>query len=410
MTHKSFIVRSLAACGMMLCLGLTVSADEYLLNLDSNLEDLTDEFSISSSFDGQPVQQTTWLDGGIGKVSLGDCCSDGCGMTDCCEPTCCAPESCAPTCYAPTICEPTCCAPTCCGTDSCGIGCCGNGGCHGGCGEGCGCGCGQTYLGCLKSTPCGWSDFISPMTNPVFFEDPRTLTEARFIFLDHRTPRSLGADSIRLLAVQLRAALTDRLSIIATKDGFIMSDSPLVDDGWADVSAGLKYNLYADVCKQQILSVGATYELPVGTPRALQGNGDGEFNIFLSGGAEIVENVHWISATGFRLPADTTSESQSWYWSNHLDYEVIDNIYLFGETNWYHWMKSGDGGVPGIEGGDIFNLGSTGVAGNDIVTGAIGIKVKPAENQEIGFAYEVPLTDRRDVLDERYTIDWIIRF
>ncbi|MEZ6047428.1 MAG: hypothetical protein R3C11_17970 [Planctomycetaceae bacterium] len=153
-----------------------------------------------------------------------------------------------------------------------------------------------------------------------------------------------------------------------------------------------------------------TFELPVGTPRALQGNGDGEFHLFLTGGAEIMEGVHFLSGTGFRLPSDTTSESQSWYWSNHLDAQVIDNVYVLGEVNWYHWMKSGTGGVPGIEGGDLFNLGSTGVAGNDIVTAAVGFKVKPADNQEIGFAWEVPLTDRRDVLDDRYTVDWIIRF
>ncbi|MEZ6047427.1 MAG: hypothetical protein R3C11_17965 [Planctomycetaceae bacterium] len=52
------------------------------------------------------------------------------------------------------------------------------------------------------------------------------MTEARFIFIDHETPRNLGADSVRLIAMQVRAALTDRLSLIATKDGFIMSDSP----------------------------------------------------------------------------------------------------------------------------------------------------------------------------------------
>ena len=73
-------------------------------------------------------------------------------------------------------------------------------------------------------------------------------------------------------------------------------------------------------------------------------------------------------------------------------------------------MRSGAGGVPGLEGGDLINLGSTGVAGNDIVTGAIGGKYKPTDYTEIGVAWEVPLTDRRDVLDNRLTVDWIIRY
>ncbi|MCA9187124.1 MAG: hypothetical protein KDA99_15965 [Planctomycetales bacterium] len=110
------------------------------------------------------------------------------------------------------------------------------------------------------------------MTNPVFFEDPRTLTEARIIYLRHKVPLAATGGDVNLLAVQLRAALTDRLSIIATKDGYAWSTNPLIDDGWADVAAGLKYTLLRDPCRQRLLSVGLTYEMPVGTPGTQQGN------------------------------------------------------------------------------------------------------------------------------------------
>ena len=104
-------------------------------------------------------------------------------------------------------------------------------------------------------------------------------------------------------------------------------------------------------------------------------------------------------------------ESQIWYWSNHLDHQVTDSLYLFGEANWYHWTRSGQRpALAGVEGGDLFNFGSTGVAGNDIVTGAIGLKYKPSCNMELGLAREVPLTQRRDVLDNRLTVDWIVRY
>jgi len=63
-----------------------------------------------------------------------------------------------------------------------------------------------------------------------------------------------------------------------------------------------------------------------------------------------------------------------------------------------------------VEGGDLFNLGSVGVAGNDIVTGAIGLKLKPHAGMEIGVAWEVPLTRRRDLLENRLTVDWILRY
>jgi hypothetical protein len=83
------------------------------------------------------------------------------------------------------------------------------------------------------------------------------------------------------------AAVSDQLSIIATEDGFATSTNPLIDDRWADVSAGLKYNLYRDSYRQQLLSAGLVYELPVGSTRALQGNGDGLFNLFLSMNREL---------------------------------------------------------------------------------------------------------------------------
>lgn len=260
------------------------------------------------------------------------------------------------------------------------------------------------------TNPC-FNDFISPMTNPVFFEDPRNLTEARLIFLNHSVPNSLGGGDVQLYALQLRASLTENLSFIATKDGFAVSDNPLVDDGWADVAAGLKYNLIQDPYSQMLLSAGAVYEMPIGATRTRQGNGDGEFNIFATGGVEVIDNVHYVTASGFRLPVDTNAESQVWYWSNHLDYQIGGTgLYLLGETNWYHWMKSGSAFPAPVEGGDLFNLGSAGVAGNDIVTGALGVKYKPADNMEIGFAWEIPLTDRKDILQDRLTVDWIIRY
>jgi hypothetical protein len=184
-----------------------------------------------------------------------------------------------------------------------------------------------------------------------------------------------------------------------------------VRDGWADIAAGLKLNVYKDVCSQTIVSVGATYEMPTGSPRALQGNGDGEFHLFASGGTELAEDVHWISGSGFRLPVDTDAESTVWYWSNHVDRKLGDTgFYLLGETNWYHWIDDGDTFPAPVEGLDLINLGSVGVDGNDIVTGALGVKYKPTANTEIGFAWEVPLTDRRDILNDRFTIDWILRY
>jgi hypothetical protein len=244
----------------------------------------------------------------------------------------------------------------------------------------------------------------------VFFEDPRNLTEARLIFLNHKVPLNAGGGDIQVYAMQVRAALTDRLSLIATKDGYIVSDNAVVDDGWADISAGFKYVLYSDPASQQLASAGVVYEIPTGTPDARQGNGDGTFDLFLTGGAAIGERSHWIGAGGFVLPADDNAESTWCYVSNHFDYEFYERWYSLVEVNWYHWLESGNNGIPGVEGGDLFNFGSTGVAGNNIVTGAFGVKFKPSRNQELGVAWELPLTERRDVLENRLTFDWILRY
>ena len=122
--------------------------------------------------------------------------------------------------------------------------------------------------------------------------------------------------------------------------------------------------------------------------------------------------MHWISASGFRLPADPGDGSRMWYWSNHLDAQLTKRFYVLSELNWYNWIGAGDDnlGLTGIEGGDLFNFGSAGVAGNDIVTNAYGVKFKPGRHCEVGLAYEFPVTNRQDILENRMTFDVILRY
>ncbi|HWB14281.1 MAG TPA: hypothetical protein VG826_33950 [Pirellulales bacterium] len=268
-------------------------------------------------------------------------------------------------------------------------------------------------FGLFTASDCRFTNFISPMTNPVYFEDPRNLTEARVIFLNHQLPSAvLGGGDVQLFATQLRAALTDRLSIIAVKDGYIFAgqDAPPIE-GWANVNVGLKYNLYADPVRQRLLSLGTRIEMPVGSYRALQGNsGTSQFDIFLSGGTQLGSLSHLVSTAGFRLPADTNKQNEQFFWSLHLD-RRLPNRPLYGlfELNWYHWMTNVPGGLP-VGGLDLYNFGSSGVAGTNIVTGALGLKYKPSLNSEVGFCWEVPLTARRDIMDNRLTADLILRY
>lgn len=85
-------------------------------------------------------------------------------------------------------------------------------------------------------------------------------------------------------------------------------------------------------------------------------------------------------------------------------------LYAVLEVNWYHWMTSGTGPLVGIGGLDLYNFGSAGVAGTDVVAGAVGLRYKLGLLGELGVAWEAPMSNRQDIMDNRITADWIIRY
>lgn len=296
-----------------------------------------------------------------------------------------------------------------------------------GCGGGssaCGSAGDRMLSGLIKPSDRCFDDFISPMINFVYFEDPRNLTELRPIFLHHRLPTNVGTGplpaggSVQLYALQFRIALTERASLIAVKDGYIVDnigDGPvdgLIGDGWADVTVGLKYNLLRDVRRGRLWSAGFTYELPVGTPRAQQAVADGEFHLFTSFGQRLANgNAHYLTGFGYRLPVDGELQSEAVHWSNHFDVRLTDRLYAFTELAWWHWTDDASNGLAiGIAGQDLFNLPASDVAGNDLVTQNVGLKLKPRSNVEAGIAYEFPLTGFEDVIRDRLQVEMILRY
>ena len=310
-----------------------------------------------------------------------------------------------------------------CSTGGCVASCAIDGGC---CDSSCCCDSGDMGLSLgnlIKPSDHCFDDFISPMSNFIFFEDPRTLTEARAIFFDHKLPNRVGdlnlpGGNVQLYAVQLRFALTERLSLIAVKDGFIVADmdggplDALLNDGWADITAGLKYNLLRDTQNGSLVSAGFTYEMPIGSQRTLQDIGDGEFHLFTSVGQRLWDGMgHYLGSVGWRLPVDDNVQTSSIHWSNHVDVMLTDKLYAFTEVVWWHWTDSADTGLPlGVGGHDAFNLSSTNVAGNDLVTQSVGLKYKANGNSELGVAYEFPLTGNQDILANRIQAELILRY
>jgi hypothetical protein len=262
----------------------------------------------------------------------------------------------------------------------------------------------------LPSDHC-FDSFVSPLSNPFFFEDPRSLTEARGIFLDNALPTDVGNGDVQVWAAQFRGRLTDRWSVIAPRVGYLQVNQAAGGPaGIPSAPIGLKYNFLRDVDRQLLFSAGATYFIP---PRFSDFPiaGDGDFHFFLTGGKEVLGRGHILSATGFRIPTNNNWGTQMWYWSNQFDYEVVDHWYGLLGVNWFHWMRSSNTGFTGTTTAlDLINLPAIGVAGSNVATGVVGTKWKPTGHFEAGVGYEFPLTQNKDILQDRLYVDLVFRY
>jgi hypothetical protein len=261
--------------------------------------------------------------------------------------------------------------------------------------------------------------FVGPITNPIFSKDPRSNTEIRALFINNWMPSNhplFRGGNYQVAAVQARIALTERLSIIADKDGYGFihpgGQSPLANsDGWLNIAAGLKYVLIRDVENQFLLSAGFQYELNTGEGNVFQNHGDGVWTVFLTTGKEFNCDTHFVGTLGHSRATDPAENSSFLYANLHLD-RRFGKLYPLIEMNWFHYTGDGNRGLPAAIGeldGHI-NLGTNGVVGNDFVTVAAGCKYKFSRHAETGVAWEVPISNRKDIMDNRLTWEFILRY
>lgn len=259
-----------------------------------------------------------------------------------------------------------------------------------------------------------WIDqTISPVANPLFFESPFIQSEVRPIFAYHNIDDSFVGGFVRYYALQVRYAVNDRLAIIATKDGYIQlrPDSVVpADEGWADIGAGLKYALIDDREANFIVTPGLKFEIPAGDDEVLQGNGDGEFNLFVSA-AKGWGKFHVTGTFGGRIPIDTDEETASLHYAVMVDYYVCNWFIPFAGINGFTWLSDGDTALTGnIEGFDLVNFGSNDVKGETQLTFAVGARSRVCKWADLGFAYENCITTPKGLFDDRFTMDMIVRF
>ena len=286
------------------------------------------------------------------------------------------------------------------------------------------------FDGMLGSTNGDWfrSDhmfdgFISPVTNPFLFEDPRSLTEVRPIFMYQKIPsnqRDFRGGNVTFFGAQARVALTDRWSLVMHKFGGISvnpgGSSPFRDEtGFAEIWLGPKWTFYRGEENGSLAAAGLQFQLPVGSKGAFQDTGTLSLVPYVSYGTNFLRDFrlgsfNFLASTGYSFSVN--NERSDYYWlSAHLDFDVgnYHRFYPLVELNWFLNTANGRSTPIGSEGRDLINFGGQ-ARGSGLMTGAFGGRVKLTESAQLGGAFESPFAGRKDLFRYRFTIDFILRY
>jgi hypothetical protein len=259
--------------------------------------------------------------------------------------------------------------------------------------------------------------YVPPLAQPYFNETPYITTEARLVYLYNEIPKGFvtGGGSINIFAAQIRLALTERLGLIATKDGYtiLKFDNVLPNsDGFENISLGFKYALFQRPQEEEIISFGIRYEPPTGSLSTgginLQGKGDGFLDYFLTGGKS---NNKWgiQGSLGIQQALDTDYNSSFFHWHAHIDYEMFKNLFPLIELNGLTAVDDGNRTeISDFEGNDAANFGST--SSKHVVSGTAGFRYRFIKNTILGVGYETALTEQKDLLEYRTNLDLTIHF
>ena len=280
----------------------------------------------------------------------------------------------------------------------------------------------DTNQGGLFSSDHEFDNFVSPISNPFLFEDPRSLTEIRPIFIYQKIPNpqpNFQGGNIWTAALQGRVAITDRFSITLNKIGVTgvnsSSSSPLGDHvGLTELWFGPKVTVIRDVEYGTILAIGSQFHVPLGSGDVYQNTGKLSIVPYATFGQTFLKtrlgSFNTLLAAGYSF-ATNKERSDYFYSSAHVSYDVgnYQRFYPIAELNWFQVTTNGTSNLVKGEGRDLVNFGGEG-KGSSLLTGAIGARAKVTKHLEVGAAYEIPLVGNRDFFSQRFTIDMIWRY
>ncbi len=283
-----------------------------------------------------------------------------------------------------------------------------------------------------------WREFaISPVSNPIFFEDPRIRTEVRLIYLFNRfgddfglnlggAHINLGGADLHAYGAQIRFAITPRLAFIASNDVgiYFEPDRPIPgtafrrNTGYSDLDVGFKYAVVDDPARQLLVTPILTYAIPTGARRVFQGDNSGIFDVAVSV-EKGFDKFHLIANTGFRIPVDNDRNSTEFHYSLHGDYFVNQYFIPLVEANGWTVLDSPSGrkGPLGAlntalntEGADLINFGASNLEGFTRVAVGGGFRSKICKYVDFGVIYEYNVTSPQGAFEQRVTTDVIIHF
>lgn len=266
--------------------------------------------------------------------------------------------------------------------------------------------------------------FVSPITNPFLAEDPRSLTELRPIFIYQRIPsgqQDLFGGNTSFFGTQARVAFTSRLSLTLNKLGGIWlnpnDSSPVAGDGgFAEVWLGPKYTFIRGEDTGSLLAGGLQFQLPVGNASVFQNTGNLSLVPYATYGQNFLRDSQIGSFNGLVTAGysfgTNNARNDYFFLSGHLDLDVVNwhRFYPVMEMNYLLYTTNGTSHPVGSGGGDLYNFGGTSVKGNNLLTMAFGGRFKINEAAQFGGAFEFPLVGNRDLMQYRFTVDFILRY
>jgi len=246
---------------------------------------------------------------------------------------------------------------------------------------------------------------VRPVSAPYFHEDSFVTTDLRAWYLKHHFYGDTIGGNADVYALQIRAALTERLQLVAYKDGYMDFNGGALggSNGWNDLAAGLKWVLHQDWEQDLHVAVGAGYELSVGDREVLQDTN--VLRLWTSankgfGRLHLGGTLNYLVADG---NADGALGSADLVTAHlHADYRLSEWFSPVAEVNGYFVTSEGSVGAP-FSGVDGVSIG--GGEGEETATAAIGGELRPfGDAIGVRAAYETQLGGSLSLFGHRWTV------